>query len=375
MKILLLSAYAAHSHVHWQDSLRRMFPDWEWQVLSLPPRHFSWRIRGNPLHWSQAERECLNKPYDLLVATSMVDLATLRGLVPSLARLPSLLYFHENQFDYPQQDGQPSLLEAQMVSLYAALAADVLAFNSAFNRDTFLDGVDTLLRRLPDYVPAGIPALLAAKARILPVPVEMGRPDAARSHWPGTSQTGSRRPLRLVWSGRFEHDKGAESLWHTLLELEHSGLLFELALTGQQFRQSPAIFARIEREFAHRLVHCGYLPSRSDYRALLRGADLVLSTARHEFQGLAVLEAVACGCLPVVPDRLAYPEIYPTRFRYESHPLDAPREGACAAALIGELWREVGQGTVPCPDVSAFEPGQLRPRYRELLQQLVTSAG
>ena len=106
MKVLLLSAYAAHSHVHWQRCLLNMFPDWEWRVLSLPPRHFSWRVRGNALYWSLEERESLERDYDLLIATSMVDLATLRGLVPALTALPSLLYFHENQFDYPQQEQQ-----------------------------------------------------------------------------------------------------------------------------------------------------------------------------------------------------------------------------------------------------------------------------
>lgn len=110
MRVLLLSAYAAASHQHWQRSLLAMFPDWQWQVLTLPPRHFSWRIRGNPLYWALSERALLEGEYDLLVATSMVDLATLRGLVPGLARLPSLLYFHENQFEYPQRSGQHSLV-------------------------------------------------------------------------------------------------------------------------------------------------------------------------------------------------------------------------------------------------------------------------
>ena len=113
----MLSAYAAQSHVHWQRTLEKMFPTWQWQVLSLPPRHFSWRVRGNPLYWALAERPLLEQDYDLLVATSMVDLATLRGLVPALSRLPSIVYFHENQFDYPQHRQQHSLLEAQMVSL------------------------------------------------------------------------------------------------------------------------------------------------------------------------------------------------------------------------------------------------------------------
>ena len=385
VKVLLLSAYAANSHVHWQRSLVAMFPDWHWQVLSLPPRHFSWRVRGNPLYWSMSQREQLEQNYDLLIATSMVDLATLRGLVPALARLPSLLYFHENQFDYPQRAGQSSLLEAQMVSLYSGLAADRLVFNSAYNRDTFLAGVDTLLRKLPDRVPGGIVAGLKEKARVLPVPIDIEAidiepldresADTAISDWPGSSGDFSRRPLRLLWSGRFEHDKGGETLWHTLAALERRGLNYELALVGQQFRSSPPVFTRIETEFAHRLAHIGYLPSVADYRAVLRGADVVLSTAHHEFQGLAVLEAVACGCLPAVPDRQAYPEIYPSRFRYAVHPDDPAQEAEAAAGLICRLADLLGEGGASPPDVSAFGLVRLQPRYSELLTSLARSPG
>ncbi len=367
MKVLLLSAYAARSHEYWQRALLAMCPDWHWQVLSLPPRHFSWRVRGNPLYWSLEQRPTLEQQYDLLVATSMVDLATLRGLVPALASVPALLYFHENQFDYPQQPGQASLLEAQMVSLYSALAADVLAFNSAYNRDTFLAGLGALLRRLPDHVPAGVVAALAAKSRVLPVPVETGETAASGDGWPGSAGDYPRRPLRLLWTGRFEYDKGGDTLWHTLAELERLGLPYELALCGQRFRSSPAIFTRIEEEFSRRMVHAGYLPSRSDYRGLLRAADVVLSTAQHEFQGLAVLEAVASGCLPAVPDRLAYPEIYPQEFRYLSQPGDPAGEGAAAAKLICRLAGLLWQGARACPDVAAFGMARLQPAYRELL--------
>ena len=198
MKALLLSAYAAQSHVHWQRCLLSIFPEWQWEVLSLPPRHFSWRVRGNPLYWSLTERERLEQDYDLLIATSMTDLATLRGLVPSLSRPPSLLYFHENQFDYPQQSKQSSLLEAQMVSLYSALAADRLAFNSRYNRDSFLAGVDALLRKLPDRVPPGICELLAQKAYVLPVPIEIDSGPVLAGDWPGLAGLYPDRPLRLL---------------------------------------------------------------------------------------------------------------------------------------------------------------------------------
>ena len=375
MNILLLSAYAAQSHVYWQRSLQAMFPHWQWQVLSLPPRHFSWRVRGNPLYWSLAERPLLEAKYELLVATSMVDLATLRGLVPALCRLPTLLYFHENQFDYPQRDGQPGLLEAQMVSLYAALAADALAFNSACNRETFLAGVDALLRKLPDKVPPAVAARLADKSHILPVPIDTGACADASPHWPGVAGVYPRRPLRLLWSGRFEHDKGGDTLRQVLGELERAGLDYELALAGQQFRSAPPVFSRMESEFAHRLVHFGYLPAVADYRALLRAADVVLSTASHEFQGVAVLEAVASGCLPAVPDRQAYPEIYPARFRYGSHPDDPAREAASAAVLVCALAADLAQGKVQAPDVSAFGRAQLQAQYRQLLQGLPRPPG
>ena len=375
MKALLLSAYAARSHLHWQHSLVAMASSWQWRQLSLPPRHFSWRVRGNPLYWSQVERTALAQPYDVLVATSMVDLATLRGLVPSLGSVPALLYFHENQFAYPAQAHQSSLLEAQMVSLYAALAADALAFNSAYNRDSFVDGVDALLTRLPDRVPPGIPQQLRDKALVLPVPIDLEVTTATTATWPGAQGAPGQRPLRLLWSGRFEHDKGGEGLLRLLQRLEGQGTAYELALTGQQFRRSPAVFAQIQREFRHRLVHFGFVESADYLRALRGEADLVLSTALHEFQGLAVLEAVAAGCLPVVPERLSYPEIYPPRFRYASLPLEPEAEAAAAAALVRQLAATLARGTAQVPDISAYGRAALQPRYLALLTRLAGLPG
>jgi hypothetical protein len=40
----------------------------------------------------------------------------------------------------------------------------------------------------------------------------------------------------------------------------------------------------------------------------------VISTARQENFGIAVIEAVRYGCVPLLPARLAYPEIIPKRF-------------------------------------------------------------
>lgn len=375
MRVLLLSAYAAQSHVHWQRTLQALFPEWHWEVLSLPPRHFSWRVRGNPLYWALAEREVLERRYDLLLATSMVDIATLRGLVPALARIPTLLYFHENQFDYPRRPQQQSLLEAQMVSLYGALAADRVVFNSCYNRDSFFRGCEALLAKLPDFVPPGVVAAMRRKSTVLPVPLGPGELAGGSAHWPGPGGDRPRRPLRLVWSGRFEYDKAGDRLLLLLRELASDGPDFELAVTGQRFRDSPPAFGEIERIFGDRLVHFGYLDSRRAYLALLRGADIVVATALHEFQGMAVLEAVAAGCLPAVPARQAYPEIYPAAFCYDSHPEDSAREARAAARLVRRLAAELAAGRAQAPDVSAYGAQALRPRYLAELQMTADMTG
>ncbi|MEZ5571692.1 MAG: DUF3524 domain-containing protein [Halioglobus sp.] len=373
MKVLLLSAYAARSHVHWQNSLQTMFPQWQWCVLSLPPRHFSWRVRGNALYWSMSERKTLEDTYDLLIATSMVDLATLRGLVPSLCRIPSALYFHENQFDYPQRRHQHSLVEAQLTSMYSALAANCLLFNSQFNRTSFMEGCTQLLRKLPDYVPRAIVPMLQAKSQVLPVPLDLPKVQLTQPYWPGVIRVDSTHPLRLLWVGRFEHDKGAEGLLRILHLLEGRGLAYELALTGQRFRESPQVFNQIQSAFAHRIVHCGYIESFSQYVALMRGADLVLSTALHEFQGVAVLEAAAQGCVPVVPDRLVYPEIYPDRLRYESNLQDVEREARSAAELILAISQNYSHYQTQIPDCSGFLLHNLAPTYERILLSLARS--
>ncbi len=367
MRVLLLSAYAAQSHVHWQQSLQAMFDQWQWCVLSLPPRHFSWRVRGNPLYWAIAKRTQLEQDYDLLIATSMVDLATLRGLVPSLARVPAVVYFHENQFDYPQHRQQLSLLEAQMVSLYSALAADSILFNSAYNMDSFLAGCSALLDKLPDRVPGGVVPMLRDKASVLPVPMDLEQSVATEAVWPGKLGELPDRPLRLLWVGRFEHDKGGDGLLQILMRLEQDELDYELAVIGQQFRSSPDVFRQIETDFSHRLVQFGYMDDPRAYRALLRGADVVLSTALHEFQGLAVLQAVANGCLPVVPNRLAYPEIYPAQYCYDSNRDDPGLEARSAAHLIRELGEQLEEGGGQAPDISTYGTPRLAPRYREVL--------
>jgi glycosyltransferase involved in cell wall biosynthesis len=60
------------------------------------------------------------------------------------------------------------------------------------------------------------------------------------------------------------------------------------------------------------------LRDKSSYYRLLAESTIAVSFALQETWGIAMLEAAALGAIPLVPDRLAYADFYPRRFRYES---------------------------------------------------------
>ncbi len=284
----------------------------------------------------------------MLLATSMVDLATLRGLVPSLAGIPTVLYFHENQFVYPPGQSQHGLLEAQMVTLYSALAADRIVFNSTYNRDSFLTGCQQMLERFPDGVPASTIKRLHDKGEVLPVPIASPAQSSTRR--------GNHR-LQLLWNHRWEYDKGPAELLEIATALLDSELEFDLHVVGQQFRDQPAEFEELQR-LLHQsqcLGSWGYVESREAYQQLLANCDVVISTAQHDFQGLAVLEACAAGCKPLVPARLVYPEWFGADNCY--------RDVNHSVAMLRS-------GSLPRVDVSNFFVDNLMPRYRQLMHSL-----
>ncbi|MEC8444059.1 MAG: DUF3524 domain-containing protein [Pseudomonadota bacterium] len=359
--VWLLSAYRSDSHASWADWLTRQ-DSVTWQCLELPGRHFRWRIRGNPLSWLDTIPELLQSGIpDRILATSMVDISTLKGLHPALSTVPVSLYFHENQFAYPQGQGQHSSIDPQMVQLYGALAADECLFNSQFNLDSMLAGVSSLLARLPDEVPASVVERIAAKSRVLPVPVESVSVKNASVKSPALEerppQAHPQAPV-ILWNHRWEYDKRPDRFVQMLEHLEQQQVPFRLALLGPRAENRSSktsktstqkkrladtrahdlvqsALASIRARYADRIAVDGRV-SRDDYVAWLRQSSVVFGCADHEFQGVSLIEATSAGAIPVVPDALCYPEQYPADCRYPPGDMSAAAD-AVALALAGNI--------------------------------------
>ena len=351
LRVLLISGYDAGSHRQWRQSLVANLGELEWTVIALPGRHFSWRARGNALSLAHLHQQTLNQSFDLLLCTSMVDLSGLVSMVPKLQSIPKLLYFHENQFAYPASGSKHSLVDIQLVNLYSALVADRIAFNSRYNQQSFLLGVDKLMKAMPDLVPKGLSDDIAEKSQVLPVPL---------ADHTATSPI-KNEVLQLLWNHRWEYDKGPAGLYLLLKNLVQRKFNFDLHLIGEQFRQQPKEFVAIQAEFSPHIKTFGYV-DKEKYEALLGQSDFVLSTALHEFQGLAVMEAVQRGCVPLVPNRLAYPEIFAQEYCYPSLLENPQKEAEGAAEKLIQLQDQLA------PDLSQFTWGQLKLGYKEFLR-------
>lgn len=93
--------------------------------------------------------------------------------------------------------------------------------------------------------------------------------------------------LHLVWPHRWEHDKNPQMLVRALIELDQRQIPFTLSILGERFNEQPICFDAIKEKLSHKLRHFGYL-SRIDYLKCLNEADVVISTADHEFYGVSM---------------------------------------------------------------------------------------
>jgi glycosyltransferase involved in cell wall biosynthesis len=247
--------------------------------------------------------------------------------------------------------------------LVSALAADLCLFNSDYNLASFLDAGADLLARMPDAVPSGWIDRIRARSEVCSFPIDL--PDAPP---PAHDDPGRASGPVLLWNHRWEHDKDPITFFRALRELEAKAVPFRVIVCGESYRRRPEVFDEALAWLGDRVVHWGFAPSRASYLELLSRADVAVSTARHEFFGVSALEATHLGACPLVPDRLAYRELFPEAHRYRDDELAPRLTELCQAHAHGTSLR-ADRREITGPHLSDRVIPRLAARLRRLTRE------
>lgn len=366
-QIFLLSPYHTGSHAAWCEGYARYSRN-EVRLLTMAGRFWKWRMQGGAVELArQVEDACRSgRRPDALVVTDMVNLPALLALArPWLDSTPILFYAHENQLTYPPPPGETRDLTYGLINVLSMLCADRIAFNSRHHQEEFFAELPRLLRHFPDYNHPEVVPQLRDRSLVLPVGLDLARLDACRV--PARSNDA---PLRILWNQRWEYDKNPAEFFAALYALDAAGLPFEVCVAGENFRQQPDEFEAARQQLGPRIEHWGYADSQETYGRLLWEADLVVSTAYHEFFGISILEAMYCGCYPLLPNRLSYPELLPAQ-AHEAHlyrNFDDLVERLRWAALNPRLVRQANLSAV----AAHYDWQRLAPAYDAVIEEMAT---
>uniref|UniRef100_A0A3B4H565 tRNA-queuosine alpha-mannosyltransferase n=1 Tax=Pundamilia nyererei TaxID=303518 RepID=A0A3B4H565_9CICH len=315
-------AFYGGSHKQLMDLLKENIAGCS--VFTLPAKKWHWRARTAALYFSQNIPACPS--YRLLFSSSVLSLCELAALRPDLARLKKVLYFHENQLLYPVRRHQDRDFQYGYNQVLSCLVADVVVFNSRFNMDSFLSSIPSFMNKIPDHRPKDLDCLIRPKCVVLNFPLQF--PDVSRSH-----------------------DKNPELFFSTLLRLKERGLDFHLSVLGETFTD-PGVKRLTDRSEARGLgtaaVHC--------MKEAFILADHVLCA---ECSALSL--AVHCGCFPLCPKALVYPEIFPAQYLYSTPEQLCKRlQGLCRKP-------DVARRHIVKVDTLAYSWAALKPRFQDLL--------
>ena len=310
LRVFLIEPWLGGSHQAWAEGYARSSRH-EVHVLGLGDAHWRWRLRGGAVTLAQQVADlatAVGRP-DVVLASSMLDLPAFLGHCRRpLADAAVCLYLHETQPARANLTGEPLDGDFAYRNWSSMVVADHTFVNSDFHRRKLFEALPALLQGAPDHRHTHLIAPVEGRTTVLPVGVAVealvstDRPDDDGG------------PPLVLWNHRWDHDKAPEVFFRALRRLDHDGVAFRLALAGANVRSDPREFVEAEERFVDRLVHVGHL-DRERYLELLVRSSVVASTAVHEFFGIAMVEAMAAGLVPLLPRALSYPELVAREFQ------------------------------------------------------------
>ncbi|XP_057600685.1 glycosyltransferase-like domain-containing protein 1 isoform X5 [Hippopotamus amphibius kiboko] len=315
MSILIIEAFYGGSHKQLVDLLQEELEDCV--LYSLPAKKWHWRARTSALYFSQ--NIPTSEHYRSLFTSSVLNLTELAALRPDLGKLKKILYFHENQLVYPVKKCQERDFQYGYNQILSCLVADVVVFNSIFNMESFLTSIGKFMKLIPDHRPKDLESIIRPKCQVIYFPIRF--PDVSR-FVPKHKAAHLQKILSLKGSGGVapsmalpfqQEQRGSENLLKTFDSESGPCHAAQQDNLGCSVRQESDLktFSSSDNSSTHRGEHqqspCDVLAGADDQQRPL-----------HIVWPHRWLEAVYCGCYPLCPKDLVYPEIFPAEYLYST---------------------------------------------------------
>jgi len=218
------------------------------------------------------------------------------------------MYFHENQITYPFSSKDTDIQfdrdkHYSFINYSSALTADHIYFNSYFHMNSFFSGLTDYLNTLPDYQEIQNIQFIKQKSSVLHLGLDLKKFDNHKTNYEGAT------PI-ILWNHRWEYDKNPEDFFNIMNNLSQKKIHFNLVILGQQFRRELTCFKNARKNLKKHILEFGFSNSFTNYAKWLWKADILPITSNQDFFGTSIMEAVFCKTIPILPNRLAYPDLF-----------------------------------------------------------------
>ncbi|MAV64466.1 MAG: glycosyl transferase family 1 [Candidatus Marinimicrobia bacterium] len=305
MKILIIEPYFEGSHKRWALELQN-FSSHNIETLTLPGRYWKWRMHGGAITLAQKYNN-LNLNPDIIIASDMLNLPLFKSIA-NTKNTPIAMYFHENQITYPWSPKDRDIIKGRdhhygFINYSSSMVSDLNLFNSSFHRISYIKSLKKFLTNFPDYNDQHNIEIIDSKSRTLYLGIDLKK-------FNRYYQKPNNKKTTILWNHRWEHDKNPDDFIHLISELDKQDLNFECILLGKNKQKKSGYFNKCINRFPNRILHSGYCETFEEYATFLWKSDVCPITSIQDFFGISIAEAVYCNTYPLLPDRLAYPEIY-----------------------------------------------------------------
>ncbi len=262
-----------------------------WTLLKLPPRRMERRLTAAANWFAEQLTRHWSGHVDLLFTSEAMNLANLYRMMPGLASLPSVVYFHENQLPPPGTAGGA----LELVNLNTATAATEIWFNSLYHLRTFLARASALVEKHSELSSRNPMPQLTAKAHLMRPPLDLSIVQELRA------AHSDRRNRQTIFVET--RDADVTLLNRSLDALEQSGTAFRLITVGPV----ESLWDRWERRTIGEADEIGHMTG-------LFEAGIFLSVKAGAPSDNLAARALAAGCRVLVPASGCYPELIPEAY-------------------------------------------------------------